>query len=283
MVAAARKYDRAVQMGSQRRSGRGYQEAIEKLHGGAIGRVYCARSWYNNLRPAIGFGEYGTPPAQMDYELWQGPAPRAPYYNNRFHYNWHWFWHYGNGELGNNGIHALDICRWGLDVTYPVRVASTGGRYHHQDDQQTPDTQTALFEFPEGKHVTWEGLSCNKHRDTTAFVAFYGESGSLEIDASGKYKLFDVNDKLVEEAGEAMRDSDHIENFLAAIRTGQHQNLNAEILKGHQSTLMCHLGNIAYRTGSTLSCDPANGHILNNSQAMNLWQREYEPGWEPHL
>ncbi|MCB9952765.1 MAG: Gfo/Idh/MocA family oxidoreductase [Planctomycetaceae bacterium] len=283
MVAAARKYDRAVQMGSQRRSGKGYQEAIQKLHGGIIGNVYSSRSWYNNLRPTVGTGNPGMPPAQMDYELWQGPAPRTPYYDNRFHYNWHWFWHYGNGELGNNGIHALDICRWGLDVTFPTRVASTGGRYRYNDDQQTPDTHTALFEFPGGKHASWEGLSCNKHRDTTAFVAFYGDEGALEIDASGKYKIFDKNDKLIEEAGEAMKDSDHIENFLAAIRTGQHRNLNAEIEQGHRSTMLCHLGNIAYRTGRTLNCSAENGHILNDEAAMNLWKREYEPGWEPKI
>lgn len=283
MVAAARKYDRAVQMGTQRRSGVGYQEAVQKLREGVIGKVFCARSWYNNLRPTVGRGNLGTPPAQMDYELWQGPAPRAPYYDNRFHYNWHWFWHYGNGELGNNGVHALDICRWGLDVTYPVRVASTGGRYCFDDDQQTPDTHMALYEFPGGKQISWQGLSCNKHHESLGFVTFYGDSGCLELDGSGKYKIYDKNDKLTSEGGTAMKDSDHIENFLAAIRTGQHLNLNAEILKGHQSTLLCHLGNIAYRTGHTLSCSAENGHILGDDQAMNLWQREYEPGWEPRI
>ncbi|MCA9033355.1 MAG: Gfo/Idh/MocA family oxidoreductase, partial [Planctomycetaceae bacterium] len=129
LVKAARKYDRAVQMGSQRRSGKGYQEAVEKLHAGVIGNLHCSRSWYNNLRGSIGIGKPADPPPQINYEMWQGPAPRTPYYDNRLHYNWHWFWHYGNGELGNNGVHALDICRWGMDVTYPTRVSSSGGRY----------------------------------------------------------------------------------------------------------------------------------------------------------
>jgi predicted dehydrogenase len=283
MVAAARKYDRAVQMGTQRRSGAGYQEAIQKLHAGVIGRVYCSRSWYNNLRPTVGRGKLGTPPAQMDYELWQGPAPRAPYYDNRFHYNWHWFWHYGNGELGNNGVHGLDICRWGLEVDYPVRVASTGGRYRYDDDQQTPDTHVATYEFPGGKQITWSCLSCNKHADTTSFVSFYGEEGAMEIDGAGRYKIFDVNNKLIEEGGKPMNDGDHVENLLTAIRTGQHLNLNSEILIGHRSTLLCHLGNIAYQTGRTLNCSPENGHILGDAAAMNLWKREYEPGWEPTL
>ena len=284
MVEASRVHDRAVQLGTQRRSSAASQEGIAKLHDGVIGRVYAARCWYNNVRGSIGVGRPIDAPGNLDYNLWQGPAPRVPLYDNRIHYNWHWFWHWGNGELGNNGIHALDICRWGLDVDYPAKVVSSGGRYAFQDDQQTPDTHIATFEFPGGKQATWLGLSCNRHRDSAAgFVSFYGENGALDFDGNGGYKIFDANNKVIDEAkGETTTDA-HIENFIAAIRSGEHRNLNAEIEEGHKSTLLCHLGNIAYRTNSALTCHAENGHILGNPRAMNLWKREYEPGWEPKV
>ncbi len=281
MVAAARKHNRAVQMGTQRRSGAGYQDAIARLRDGVIGKVYLSRSWYNNLRPTIGIGRPADPPASLDYDMWQGPAPRVPYYDNRLHYNWHWLWHWGNGELGNNGIHALDICRWGLGVDYPIAVTSSGGRYRYVDDQQTPDTQVVAFEFPGGKQATWQGLSCNKHKEGSGFVSFYGENGTLEIDGNGGFIIYDTNDAVVETVKGRFDDGDHIENFVAAIRSGEHLNLNAEIEIGHKSTLLCHLGNIAQRTGRALRTSAADGHILGDEQASSLWKREYEPGWEP--
>lgn len=283
MVAAARKYNKAVQLGTQRRSSAGYQEGIAKLHDGVIGNIYCARTWYNNLRQSIGTGKPAEVPGNLNYELWQGPAPRTPYYDNRIPYNWHWFWHWGGGELANNGVHALDIARWGLQVDYPVNVISSGGRYRYEDDQQTPDTQIATFEFAEGKQMTWQALSCNRHRDSAGFVTFYGENGSCEFDASGNYKIFDANDKVIDEGKGGYSNEAHIANLIAAIKSGEHQNLNAEIEIGHKSTLLCHLGNIAYRTGRTLTCNPENGHILGDERAMNLWKREYEPGWEPTI
>lgn len=281
MVAAARKHHKAVQMGSQRRSSPTYIAAISLLHEGAIGNVYCARSWYNNLRPTIGVGKPAPVPENLDYELWQGPAPRVPYYDNRIHYNWHWLWHWGNGELGNNGVHSLDVCRWGLGVDYPIKVTSSGGRYRYEDDQQTPDTHVATFEFPGGKQATWQGLSCNKHRDSSGFVTFYGSNGSMEVDASGSYRVYDLNDKLVTEEKGVYRDADHIGNFVTAIRNETPLELNAEIEIGHKSTMLCHLGNIAYRTGRALNVSPETGHILGDEKAMRLWKREYEPGWEP--
>ena len=138
---------------------------MQRVHSGAIGQVYLARAWYNSLRGSIGRGKPAAVPANLDYDIWQGPAPRREYLDNVVHYNWHWRWHWGNGELGNNGIHTLDLCRWGLDVTYPTRVTSSGGRYAFDDDQETPDTQTVAFEFDGGKSITWEGLSCNRHGD----------------------------------------------------------------------------------------------------------------------
>ncbi len=289
MVAAARAHDRVVQMGTQRRSGPSFIEAVQKLREGVIGRLFLSRSWYNNLRPSIGRGVLANVPPHLDYELWQGPAPRVPYREYGLegegsrHYNWHWLWHWGNGELGNNGVHALDICRWGMGVDFPVRVTSSGGRYRWEDDQETPDTHTVCFEFPDRKQITWEGLSCNKHRFRSDFVAFYGEEGALEIDGSGNYRVYDRSDKLVEEVAGGVDQADHIQNFLTAIREGKPLSCNAEIETGHKSTLLCHLGNIAHRTGRALTCRSEDGHILGDSKAMEYWKRDYEPGWEPTL
>ncbi len=282
MIAAARKHHRAVQMGAQRRSGPGWHEAISRLHEGVIGRVYLARSWYNNARGSIGKGKPAPVPDYLNYELWQGPAPRKPYLSNRIHYNWHWFWHWGNGELGNNGVHTLDLCRWGLDVDYPIRVTSSGGRYHFEDDQQTPDTHTVCYEFPGRKQITWEGKSCNRHG--SGFVTFYGDGGTMELDQNGSYTIFDARGKKIESKKAPSRgDREHIVNLLTAIRNDTPLKLNAEIEEGHKSTLLCHLGNIAHRTGRTLTCDPANGHIAGDEEAARLWHREYDPKFQPKV
>ncbi len=180
LVQAARKYKAQIQMGNQRRSFEKIQEAMKRLHEGVIGRVYLAQAWYTNDRKSIGKGVEGAPPKNLDYALWQGPAPAKAFHNNYLHYNWHWFWHWGNGELGNNGIHMLDLCRWGLEVDYPVHVTSSGGRYRFEDDQETPDTQQVAYEFDDRKSITWEGLSCNMMPDgQKADVVFYGEKGKL--------------------------------------------------------------------------------------------------------
>lgn len=282
MVAAARKHNKAVQMGSQRRSGPGTIQAIQELHEGAIGRVYLSRAWYNSRRGSIGKGEQIAVPSHVDYDLWQGPAPRTPYLSNVVHYNWHWRWHWGNGELGNNGIHTLDLCRWGLDADYPTRVTSSGGRYRYDDDQQTPDTHAVCFEFEGGKQVTWEGLSCNVH--SSGFVKFYGEKGTLALDSNGSYVIYDDHNKVIKEnKGNSRGDVEHIDNFLAAIRNDKPLELNAEIEIGHKSTLLCHLGNIAQRTGRTMNCSPKNGRIIGDNKAMALWERDYEKGWEPKV
>ncbi len=279
LVAMSRKYNRAVQMGNQRRSGPGFIEAIQRLHAGVIGRVYLSKCWYTALRPTIGTGVVAPVPEGLNYAMWQGPAPHKEFHSNYLHYNWHWFWHWGNGELGNNGIHSLDIGRWGLNVDYPMRVTSSGGRYRFQDDQETPDTQAVCIEFEGGRQLTWEGRSCNKHDDR--FVTFFGENGTLEIDASGHYRIYDINDKETEKASKGYDDTLHAANFIAAIRNNTPLSLNSEIEEGYKSTLLCHLGNIAHQTGHTLNCDPKNGHILNNEAAMALWKREYSKEWTP--
>ena len=293
VTAAAAKYNRVVQMGNQRRSWPNVVAAISDLESGIIGRPYFAKGWYTNNRPSIGQGQEVPVPSWLDYELWQGPAPRQPYKDNVIHYNWHWFWNWGTGEALNNGTHMIDLMRWGLGVDYPIRVSSAGGRYRYQDDWETPDTQVITMDFDNNTSMAWEGRSCNGHSiaGTSVGVIFYGDTGALMIDGNA-YKVYDLKDNIVKEVKNEVAidarnltnpaqqlDALHIQNFFDGIRKGS--KLNADILGGHQSTLLCQLGNIALRTGSTLDIDPKKGHIMNNKEAMKYWSREYQPGWEP--
>ena len=217
MLRAARESGKAVQLGTQRRSSPQIREAIASLGDGAIGRVYHARSYYNNQRPSIGTTMPSEPPAELDYELWQGPAPRTPFKSNVVHYNWHWFWHWGNGELGNNGVHGLDLVRWGLGADYPTRVVSNGGRYVFDDDQQTPDTHTVSYEFPDGMTADWQGLSCNGN-GPGPFVSFYGTEGALHLSWNGPYTIADNAGKEVKQVSGVLGEPEHLSNFIAAIR-----------------------------------------------------------------
>ncbi|MCP4192038.1 MAG: Gfo/Idh/MocA family oxidoreductase [Planctomycetaceae bacterium] len=282
MLQAARKHQRAVQVGTQRRSSGGTIQAIEQLRNGLLGRVYLARCWYDNARGSIGKQSPTTAPNTLNYELWQGPAPRRPFRQNVVHYNWHWRWHWGNGELGNNGVHTLDLCRWGLAADYPIRVTSSGGRYAYDDDQETPDTHTVCFDFEDDRSISWQGLSCNKHGQ--GFVTFYGTEGTLELQSNGNFRFFDRNNQVKLEVTDSNKgDDEHIENFIQAIQNDEASSLNASLDDGHKSALLCHLGNIAYRTNRSLACNGSNGQIKNDKLAARHWTRPYEPGWEPKV
>lgn len=296
VVEAARKYNRVIQMGNQRRSWPNVMAAIKELHDGVIGRAYFAKTWYTNNRESIGIGKPVVVPSWLDYDLWQGPAPRRPYKDNVIHYNWHWFWHWGTGEALNNGTHMVDLARWGLGVDYPVRVTSAGGRYRYQDDWETPDTQVITLDFNNKTTISWEGRSCNGRyvEDSSVGVMFYGDKGSLLIDSGNSYKIYDLKNKLVKNVENNITvdprnavnpsqqlDGFHIQNFFDGIRKGAAQN--ADILGGHQSTLLVQLGNIAQRSGHTLNIDPDNGNIIDDPEALKYWSREYEPGWEPKV
>jgi len=280
MVAAARKHKRVVQLGNQRRSWPWVVEAMQALRAGELGKVFFARAWYTNHRGSIGHGKKAPAPDWLDYQLWQGPAPERPFQDNLIHYNWHWFWHWGTGELGNNGIHALDLARWGLGVECPQRVTCGGNRYHYQDDQETPDICVATFDFG-NKGIAWEGQSCDPRGFEGAKfgVSFYGENGSMVI--ADKCRIYDLNDKLVREIEGQSHDVLHFSNFIEGIRQGN--ALNSEIEEGQKSTLLCHLGNIAWRTGHTLNLDPQTRNIIGDPSASALWRRSYRAGWEPKV
>ncbi len=280
MVEAARKHNRKVQMGTQRRSWPGVIEAMQRLREGAIGRVLFARTYYSNLRPPIGRGQPAPIPEALDYNLWQGPVPERPYLDNLVHYNWHWRWHWGGGELANNGIHALDLARWGLNADLPRRITYLGGRYHHDDDQETPDTGIATFDFGDCG-ASFDHSSCNPRRhERLPFVSFYGENGCLVQEGDG-YRIFDPKGAETASGKGPSGDVVHLRNFIDAIR--RDAPLNQDIEEGQKSTLLCHLGNIAYRVGRVIHFDPEKRRILDDPEAEKLWSREYRPGWEPRL
>ncbi|QNL52482.1 Gfo/Idh/MocA family oxidoreductase [Olivibacter sp. SDN3] len=296
VVAAAKKHGNVIQMGNQRRTWPNVVEAINALHQGVIGRVYFAKTWYANNRPSIGIGKKTAVPKGLDFDLWQGPAPRRDFQDNLVHYNWHWFWHWGTGEAMGNGVHTVDLARWGMKLDYPNTVSSVGGRYRYRDDWETPDTQSIQLDYGDKGLITWEGRSCNSRfvDGASVGVLFYGEEGTLQIEGGNAYKIYDLKNKLVKEVKNDVAldtlnrtspsqtlDAIHLQNFFDAITKGTAPAANVE--DGHVSTLLVQLGNIALRTGQQLSIDPSNGHILQNEAAQELWKRSYEPGWEPGI
>jgi predicted dehydrogenase len=293
LVEAQKKYGKVVQMGTQQRSSPHSIEIVEKIHGGLIGRAYYAKAWYSNTRKTIGTGKPAPVPPQLDWDLWQGPAPRMPYTDNVQPYNWHWFRTYGTGEALNNGTHEVDVCRWALDVEYPQRVTATGGRYQFQDDWQFYDTLVTSFDYKD-KMISWEGKSCQGmkfyHRDRGA--AIMGTTGTVVVDRDG-YEIYDLNGKMTSEfktgkntsssdlrGADSMTDA-HFKNFIAGIRSGE--KLNAPIAVGNVSVTILQLSNIAWEVNRELALDTKDGKILGDPQAMKGWGREYEKGWAPHI
>lgn len=278
LAGIAAQTGRLVQLGTQRRSSPSTRQAIEELRSGVIGPVRVARCRYDNARASIGRGKPAPVPSWLDYDLWQGPAPSRPYLDNVVHYQWHWRWHWGGGELANNGPHALDIARWGLGVQFPRRVTANGGRLHFDDDQETPDTLTAHFDFGTAA-ILWDHSSCHPRKgDAPGFVTFYGDGGILALEASGAYRVLDTAGKEVRSVKGGYGDKDHFGNFVDAIRDGA--ALNAPASDGARSVHLCHLGNIAWRTSGAVDVDPATGELRGATRAQRrLWSREYRRGW----
>lgn len=286
MVEAARKYNRIVQVGMQSRSIEHKKKAIQLLREGAIGKVYLAKGLCFKRRKSIGKKADGPVPAGVNYDVWLGPAAMRAFNDNRFHYNWHWFWDTGNGDIGNQGVHEMDIARWGLGKGLPNKIISTGGKFGYDDDQETPNTQLATFEYDDAQIVfevrgLLTGGESTVRYDGTNFIGnlFYGTEGYMMVDYGG----FEVYLGEKRELAQSMKAAEtkiwdtapHMANFLKAVRTRNPADLNCDIEEGHQSAALCHLANISYRTGRKLQFDRANENFGADYEANRLLSRDY--------
>jgi predicted dehydrogenase len=294
LVAARDKYKKLVQMGNQQRSSPHTQKIVAMIHDGLIGRAYMGSAWYTNKRGSIGIGKPAPVPATLDWDLWQGPAPRMPYHDNYQPYNWHWFKHWGTGETLNNGTHEVDVCRWALGAEFPNSVEASGGRYAFTDDWQFYDTLNVSFKYSD-KLITWEGRCCNdmKHYNRERGSVILGTSGSVIIDRDG-YEVYDLAGKKTDTflassertssadtTGDDVMTHLHFANFIAAIQTGE--KLHSPIEGGYVAVTMLQLANYAWETNRTLNLNPANGHIVGDPEALALTRRTYEKGWAPKV
>jgi predicted dehydrogenase len=294
LVAAQKKYGLKVQMGNQQRSAVTTIQAISDIRNGIIGEAYKGEAYYSNNRGSIGIGKEVPVPETLDWELWQGPAPRKNYKDNIHPYNWHWFRNWGTGEVHNNGTHEIDICRWALNEELPESVTSVGGKYTFQDDWEFVDNQQVTFQYPKNKFITWTGHSRGliQPKRPGRGVTIYGSKGVIQLDRNF-YKLFDLGGNLIKSVfenavsqttdtrGQGQLDVNHVENLFNAIR--EEKSLNAEIKDASISTMLCHLANMAQDAGETLHIDRKSGKVLNNAMVMKNWKREYAMGWEPKI
>jgi predicted dehydrogenase len=286
-VEAARKYKRIVQVGMQSRSIGHKRRAIELLREGAIGKVYMARGLCYKRRKSIGRKPDGPVPPGVDYSTWLGPAPMRPFNPNRFHYNWHWFWDTGNGDIGNQGVHEMDIARWGLGKTsLPKMVHASGGKFVYDDDQETPNTQLAVFEYDDCQLVfevrgLLTGGESGIAYDGSNFIGniFLGSEGYLVVDYKG-FQVYlgekrEVATRMECAEPEEWDTAPHVGNFLKAVRSRNPADQNADILEGHLSASLCHLANISYRTGRKLRFDPGTETFPGDTEASRMVTREY--------
>jgi predicted dehydrogenase len=295
LVAAQKKYNKVCQMGSQQRSSPHTIEIVNRIHNGEIGRAYWAETWYTNRRKPIGVGKPAPVPGTLDWDLWQGPAPRQEYKNNVQPYNWHWFTKWGTGEALNNGTHEVDIARWALGVEFPERVIAGGGRYTAHDDWQFYDTLDTSFMYPDHM-ISWKGDCCSgkKTYERDRGICVHGTNGNVIIDRDG-YDILDPKDKVINSfrvqkqgktsssdliGADSMTDA-HFANMIDAIRTGA--PLRQPVAQGNVAVTMLQLSNIAYFTQRELKTDPASFAILDDPKAEAMTRRTYEKGWEPKV
>jgi predicted dehydrogenase len=294
LVAAQKKYNKVVQMGNQQRSSESSALAVKEIKEGIIGNAYKGEAYYSNNRGSIGNGKIVDVPKTLDWNLWQGPAPREAFRDNVHPYNWHWFRTWGTGEINNNGTHEIDICRWALGVDLPNKVTSFGGKYTYEDDWQFTDNQEVTYQYDDNKLITWTGHSRGVIQPSQPGrgATIYGSKGVITL-SRNNYNLFGLDGKLIKTVDEKVKsettntvgggglDDNHISNFFNAIRLGT--KLNSPIEDASISTMLCHLGNIAQDVGETIQIDTKTGKIKNNQKAMKNWKREYQKGWEPKL
>jgi predicted dehydrogenase len=298
LLEAAKKYGMIVQDGAEQRSNPGAQTAAEFLHSGKLGEVYLAKGVCYKWRDTIGKEADGPVPAGVDYDLWLGPAPERPFNPNRFHYNWHWHCDYGNGDMGNQGVHEMDIARWGLGVKLPTKITAMGGHFLFDDDQQTPNTLMAMFEFPnpdgggdkkkilqfevrhwmtnpEGNHLGASENKSNTYMTSSENVVgniFYGSEGYM-LKEVNKWETYLGKNREPGPAGKGL--GNHYQNFIEAIRANDPGMVTSPIEEGFYSCALIHLGNIAYRLGRTLNFDPEKMEVIGDAEANRMLTREY--------
>ncbi len=287
MVDAARKYDRIVQGGTQRRSNPSFRKAMQALHNGVVGDIYMARCIHFQERESLGFKDAEAPPANLHWDLWLGPAPEQPFNQNLAPYNWHWFWDFGNGELGNNGVHFIDVARWGMNKGLPGKIHVSGGRYGYKDQGQTPNTLTAIYGFPDGSQLICDirGRYTNQEAGQSQGIFFYGSKGYLAVGpnvdsipqlflGSGKQPDPDFAKSVAADRRINM-DREHFQSFFNAIRAGKRELLTDEVTETYVSTAYCLLGNISYRLGREVTFDPQKQKFAGDSHADAMLTREH--------
>ncbi len=276
LVEAAAKYKRVAQVGTQNRGNPVFHEAMKALKDGVIGDVYMARGLCYKRRNSIGIKPDTPCPEGVHYDLWLGPARLQPFNENRFHYEWHWNWEYGNGDIGNQGVHEMDVAVWGLgkDGTLPVKVSSMGGRYGYTDQGETANTQVAMMQYDDGKMLVFEvrGRYTNDERQINVGNLFYGSKGYMAVTKKGYETV--VDDK-PGPSSKTKEQSTIFTNFHDACRSRKMEDLHAPVSIGHYSAACCHLANIAYRLGRTLEFDPKTEKFRNDAGANNMLTRDY--------
>ena len=279
LTETARKLGKCVQHGTQSRSGDGIRKTIAFLRDGGIGKVRMAKAINHQLRPGIGREPETAPPDGVDYDRWLGPAPKRPFTKNRWHYNWHWHWDYGTGDMGNDGIHQVDVARWGLGVGWPHAVSAAGGQLFYDDDHETPDTQVVTFAYDEALLIfemrLWTNYALEGHDNG---VVFYGDDGKVDIGRAGCF-VRRIGGK-PEKLGDGADLEAHVANFLACVKANDPSGLNAPIEEGEISAGLCHLGNIATRLGRGLQFDRDTHSIVGDEEAQAMQTRQYRAGYE---
>ncbi len=284
MIEAAKRTGKLLQIGTQSRSTECVQEAVQRVRSGEIGEILVAKAWNSQRRRTIGKTKPDQPPAHLDYDMWLGPAPEVPYRANMLPGIWRWWHAFGCGDIGNDGVHDIDVACWGLGVaTHPNRVAALGGKCFFDDDQQWPDTQYAVFEYAaesrKPKQLIFEQRIWSPYvqEGYENGAAFYGTKGMMIVGHAEGWRLYGERNKpIAERKGKADLDAHH-NNFLACVR-GEQKLLNADAVSGHLAAGLCHLANIATRVGRVLHFDPQAEHVLNDSEADALVRREYRKG-----